>query len=228
MLHKIQNITKKDKWKSINGTRVVVAAFGIFAGITGIIAGVFEILQGDIPTEGIVISYIGYDYSIADDFTYFAVTIIPNFLVTGIFAVILSSLFLIWSVGFVHKPNGVKMLFLLAVLQMLVGGGWVIDLSLMTCILATRINQPLNWWRANLPSKLQKWLSNLLPISLICYSIIALSMNTISILAIYNEALLTIMTWLATLMFLPMILMIFGALAHDIQKDQISSRIFQR
>ena len=208
-------------WKSINGTRVVVAAFGIFAGITGIIAGVFEILQGNIATDDLVISYIGPKYPVADDFTYFAITIIPNFLLTGVLDVILSSIFLIWSIAFVHKTNGVKILLLLAVSQMLVGGGWVIDLSLITCILATRINQPLNWWQSHLPKNLQIWLSRLLPISLLCYSIIALSMNILSVLAVFNEVLFEYITWLAVFMFLPIILMIFGALAHDIQRTQM-------
>ena len=77
---------------------MVVTSFGILCGLTGIIAGVFEVLQGNVPTEGYVISTIGSEYTMYNDFTYYAVTIIPNFLVTGILAIFTSSLVTVWSV----------------------------------------------------------------------------------------------------------------------------------
>jgi hypothetical protein len=43
----------------LKGTRLVVAAFGTLCGLTGIIAGIFEVLQGNISTDGFVISTIG-------------------------------------------------------------------------------------------------------------------------------------------------------------------------
>lgn len=110
--------------RTFNGIRIVVAAFGILCGLTGIIAGSFEILQGNVSTGGFVISTIDSGYSMADDFTYFAVTIIPNFLVTGILAIIASLLVMAWSAKFVHRKKGVLVLAGLVILQTLVGGGW--------------------------------------------------------------------------------------------------------
>ncbi|MFX1536639.1 MAG: hypothetical protein ACFFDI_20675 [Promethearchaeota archaeon] len=207
-------------WQHFNGTRVVVAAFGIWCGLTGIIAGFFEILQGSIAPDSLVISYIGPNYSMADDSTYFAVTLIPNFLLTGILAIIVSSLVIIWSVGFVHKKYGVTLLFILSVIQMLVGGGWVIDLGIITCILATRINKPLNWWRSHLPIRFRIWLAKLFPFMLIIYSVVAISMNVFSILGVNNVVLLNYIEILAAVMFIPILLMTFGGLAQDIQKQR--------
>lgn len=204
---------------NMSATRIVVAAFGIFAGITGIIAGIFEILQGNTATNGFVISTIDPDHPLSTDFTYFSVSIIPNYLLTGIAALIMSTLFMIWSIGFVHRKHGVKILFILAILQMLVGGGWVIDLASLTCLLATQIGHPLNLWRTKMPVSIRDWSVKLLPFSMIIYVIVALSMNALSILALNDASYLEIITVLAALMFLPMILLPLGAISHDIQRD---------
>lgn len=205
-------------WQNINGTRVVVAAFGILCGITGIIAGYFEIRQGNIAPSGFTISTIGSNYSMSEDFTYFAVTIIPNLLVTGILAVLVSSMVIIWAVKFVHKKNGVSILLGLSITQMLVGGGWVIDLALITCILATRIDKPLDWWRFHLPIKLQFWLTKFLPYSIGVYAVLSFIMLVLTVLGINDAIMLKPLELLATAMFVPIILMIFGGLTHDIQR----------
>jgi len=209
-------------WQKINGMRVVVAAFGIFYGLTGVIAGFFEILQGNTTPNSFVISTIGPNYSMANDFTYFAVTIIPNFLITGILAILISCLIIIWAVAFVHKKYGVTILLILSITQMLVGGGWVIDLALITCILATQIDKPLNWWRSHLPKNIQLWLTKLFPFSVIVYAIVALSMNVLSILGVNNKAFIDLIGILAAFMFIPIVFMIFGGLAHEIQRHSPS------
>jgi hypothetical protein len=209
-------------WQKISGVRIVVAAFGILYGITGIIAGIFEILQGNNAPDGFLISTIGSNYLMADDFTYFAVTIIPNFLLTGILAVIVSCLIVIWSIAFVHKKYGVLVLFILSIAQMLVGGAWVIDLAIITCILATRIDKPLNWWRSHLPENIQLWLTKLFPSSIIVYAIVAFSMLNLTILGVNNRTFIDIIGILAAFMFVPMLLMIFGGLAYEIQRQDIS------
>ncbi len=218
MTHINQNNNRSNK-QNFNGTRVVIAGFGILCGLTGIIAGFFEILQGNNAPSGFAISTIGPNYSMADDFTYFAITIIPNFLLTGILAIFISCLVIIWSVIFVHKKYGVIILLALSIMQMLVGGGWVIDLATITCILATRIGKPLNWWRSHLPDNLRLWLAKLLPFSLICYAIVAFSMLVLSILGVNDIVLIRFIELLAAVMFIPMLLMIFGGLAHDLQRQ---------
>ena len=210
---------KELDWRNVNGTRVVVAAFGILCGLTGIIAGYFEIRQGSITPGGFVISTIGSGYSMADDFTYFAVTIIPNLFLTGVLAIAVSSMVILWSVWFVHRRNGVVVLLGLSVAQMLVGGGWVIDLALMTCIMATRIGKPLNWWRKHLPTRLRLLLVRLFPASLVGYALVSLSMLALTVLGVNDAAYLKPMGMLAAVMFIPMLVMIPGGLAHDVQRQ---------
>jgi len=206
---------------SLTGTRLVVAAFGSLCGLTGIIAGFFEILQGNSIPESIVISTIGPEYTMYEDFTYHAITIIPNFLVTGVLAIITSSLVILWSMKYIQRKNGALILLALSVAQMLVGGGWVIDLGVITSILATRIGKPLNWWRRNLPFNVRIWLVRLFPFSLISYVLISLSMLVLTIISVNSEALIKLLEPLAVVMFLPILLLIFGGLAYDIQNNPV-------
>jgi hypothetical protein len=104
-------------------------------------------------------------------------------------------------------------------IQMLVGGGWVIDLATITSILATRIDKPLEWWRSHLPKKFQYWLTKLFPPSLLGYAIISLSMLVLTIVGVNDVTVIQPMEILATTMFLPILLMILGGLAHDIQRQ---------
>jgi hypothetical protein len=203
--------------EGLTGLRIVIAAFGTLCGLTGIIAGFFEVLQGNIAPEGIVISTIGPEYAMFEDFTYYAITIIPNIRATGILSVILSSMVILWSVKYVQRKNGEWILLVLSVAQMLVGGGWVIDLALITCILATRIDKPLNWWRSNLPVNVRVYLVRLFPFSLVTYTLISLSMLVLTVIGVNSEALVKLLELLAATMFVPILLLIFGGLTHDIQ-----------
>jgi hypothetical protein len=202
---------------SAKGTRSLVTAFGLLCGITGILAGIFEVLQGNTMADGFAISTIGSSYGMADDFTYHAVTIVPNLLLTGILAIIVSSVVIIWSAKYVERPYGALILFALCIGQMLVGGGWVIDVGIFMCIFATRIGKPLNWWRKHLPDSARHWLARLYPVSLVLFGIIAGSMLVLTVLGVNSVVLIESITPLAGLMFIPMLLMMFGALATDIE-----------
>jgi hypothetical protein len=202
----------------LKGTRLVVAAFGTLCGLTGVIAGIFEVLQGNISTDGFVISTIGPNYLMYQDFTYYAVTIIPNFLITGILAIITSSIVILWSVRYVQREKGALILFALSVVQVLVGGGWVIDLGFIASVLATRIDNPIDWWHRNLNDKIRYWLKWVFPFSVAAYSLISLCMLVLSITGVNSEASIRQLEFLAAAMFVPVLLMIIGGMAYDINK----------
>ena len=204
--------------QKMTGTRLVVAFFGVLCGLTGIIAGVFELLQGNIKPDGFVISTIGPEYSMAGDFTYYAITIIPNLLITGILAVITSVLVIIWSIRYVDRKNGALILFGLSVAQMLVGGGWVIDLGTIASVLATRIGKPIDWLQKNIPEELFMTFSRIFSASVAAYSLISVAMLVITIFGINNEELIKMLEPLAAVMFIPILTMIVGGLVRDIEE----------
>ena len=203
-----------------------VSAFGVLCGLTGIIAGYFETLQGNVAPSGFIISTIGPTYSMWDTYgigdlwdTYSAITIIPNFFLTGIVAILVSFLVIIWSVGFIHKKYGAMIFLLLSIIQFLVGGSFVLDLALVAAIIATRINKPLTWWRSHLPVNLRSLLAKLWPWSFIAYVLLSLIMLGITIFGVNDASLSDLLGVLAAAMFIPLLLMIFGGFAYDIRRQ---------
>ena len=133
-------------------TRVVAASIGVICGLIGIQHGIFEILQGNVPTSGILIDAIGPDYKLWESAREPALSILPNYLITGICAVLIGLLVIVWSAAFIHKKYGALIFFALSVLQLLVGGGITpFELSILASLAAARINRPLTWWEKHLP-----------------------------------------------------------------------------
>ena len=148
-------------------TKIIVSTMGILLGIAGIDHGFFETLQGNTPTDGLIIQAIGDAQQMWLHGTEEAFTIIPNFLITGILAIIVSLAIMIWSVGFVDKKHGPTVFILLFILLVLVGGGiGQIIFFTLAWAGATHINKPLAWWRNVLPESARKVLAKLWPVSL--------------------------------------------------------------
>ena len=158
-------------WRNYSATRWVTTIYGILVGAAGIEHGIFEVLQGNIPTEGIMIDAIGPDYRFWPGAGERALTLIPNYLFTGIVAIVVGLLAVIWSIGYVERKYGASILTILLLTLFLVGGGFApIFMSLFACLAATRVNQPLNWWRSHFPGK--NLLAKLWPWILIFYTIV--------------------------------------------------------
>jgi hypothetical protein len=143
-------------------TRITVATLGTIFGISGMNHGFFEILQGNVPTGGLFISAIGEAQKMWPHGNELAFTLIPNFLMTGIAAMIVGLAIIIWSLSSVHKKNGPVVFILLFILLLMVGGG-VAQILFFPWIwlVSTRIKKPLTWWRKILPLKIQKPLGKL-------------------------------------------------------------------
>jgi len=147
-----------------NATRVTVSTFGTLAGLAGIEHGVGEILQGNAAPGGIMI----LAWPESEVFRILggepAMTIVPNLLVTGILAIILSLVFLVWATRFVQRKHGGLVLILLSVAMLLFGGGFGPPLlGIIVGSTATRINAPFTWWRAHLSAGLWRFLGKLWP-----------------------------------------------------------------
>lgn len=136
-------------------TRIAASVIGVLLGLTGLVNhGLFEMLQGNTPTNGLFIEAIGKSHRFWTYGTEGAITLIPNFLVTGVIVLLFSLAIVIWSIGFIHKRHGATVFLLLSILLTLVGGGIAhIVLFLPTWGYATRINKSLSWWQKTLPAK---------------------------------------------------------------------------
>jgi hypothetical protein len=147
-------------------THINVMTIGVIFGIAGMTHGFGEILQGNTPTGGVFINAIGAgsSWSRWTEGGEAAFTLIPNFLLTGIFAVSVGLAIVIWSLGFVHKEQGPFVFLLLFVLLFLVGGGiGQVLFFIPAWTVAREINKPLTSWRRLFPVRLRRFLAHLWP-----------------------------------------------------------------
>jgi hypothetical protein len=144
-------------------TRATASVLGILLGMGGLFNhGLFEILQGNTPTNGFYIEAIGKSHRYWIHGTEGAFTLIPNFLLTGIFVLLVSTAVIVWSIRFIHIRRGAAVFLFLLIALTLVGGGiGHIALFIPAWAYATRINKPLHWWGKVLSEKIRKPLKKL-------------------------------------------------------------------
>lgn len=155
-----------------NATRVVASWFGVVAGIAGIEHGYFEILQGNVRPDSLMIASMGPPCEAEKVWNACepAMTVIPNFLVTGILALIIGIIVLIWAAAFVQRKKGGLVLILLSILMLLFGGGIFPPLiGIVGGVAGTKINAPLARQPMHLSGSLLRFLAKLWPWPLVIF-----------------------------------------------------------
>lgn len=144
-------------------TTKLFLTLGILAGIMGIEHGIGEVLEGNRPTDGVfILSW--------PDSAFFeimsgepALTIVPNFLITGVLAIFFSSLFLIVVVKSNLDGKSISLLFALLFFMLLTGGGFGPPiLGTIAVLIALKSKSTLKLW-SKLPVKIHSGLSRLWP-----------------------------------------------------------------
>lgn len=144
--------------------RAVAAALGVCVGISGIDHGIFEMLQGNTPTHGLLIQAIGPDHLMWPNGTEDAFTIVPNFLVTGMLAILVGLTMIIWSVCYLDRPGASRVYIGLGLTLVLVGGGLgMLVFLLFGWLVARRIHRPPKLWTRAAPPALGATLDRIRP-----------------------------------------------------------------
>lgn len=156
-------------YSNLNATRIIATSIGVFFGLfSGVNHGIFEILQGNKPTNSLLIQAIGEAQRFWPLGGEDAFTIIPNYLLTGIASIIVGLIIVIWSIWFLAGKHGRSIFLGLCILSFLVGGGiGQVAFFVPAWAFATRINKPLTWWGKVLPRSTWKFLSFVWLITLI-------------------------------------------------------------
>jgi hypothetical protein len=154
----------KNASTNISAARITTAIFGVLAGLGGLTHGIGEILQGNVTpagmfivswTQGPIATHMGGDP---------AMTIVPNLLITGVLAIVVSLATIVWAVAFVQRKHGGTVLILLSIVMLLVGGGVGPPIiGILAGIAGTSINAPLTWWRTHLSNNVRRFLARLWP-----------------------------------------------------------------
>jgi len=163
-------------FENLNATHVIAAAIGVFLGLfSGINHGFFELLQGNQPTDGLVIDAIGEAQRFWSLGGEPAFTLIPNFMLTGIASMVVGLAIVIWSIWFLPGKHGRTVSLGLFILSFLVGGGiGQIAFFVPAWAFATRMDKPLTWWRKVLPRNTWPILSKLWIVTLTPAAIVML------------------------------------------------------
>lgn len=164
---------------NLNATPVIVTTIGVIFGLAGFNHGFFEFLQGNTPTDGLIIQAIGEAHRFWPEGTEEAFTIIPNFLISGILSMVLGLTIVVWSLGFIHTKHGRTVFLGLFILLFLFGGGiGQVAFFLPAWAFATRMDKPLDWWRKVLPRRTWSLLSRLwLPILVLSSAIMLMGLQ---------------------------------------------------
>ena len=215
-------------------TRATVATLGTIFGISGMGHGFFETLQGNISTGNLFISAIGEAQRMWPHGNEYAFTLIPNFLITGITAMLVGLAIVVWSLGFVHKDRGPAILVFLFILLLLVGGGVAQVLFFpWIWLVSTRINNSLVWWRKTLKGKIKILLGRLWLWCLIISSallVFALEIAVTGYIPTVNDpdTVLSVMLFCLALEagFLP--LTFITGFAHDVKVEPVVTREYSQ
>jgi len=220
-------------YENINATRVIATSIGAFFGLfSGVNHGFFELLQGNQPTDSLVIDAIGEAQKFWPLGGEPAFTLIPNFMFTGIASMIVGVAIVVWSIWFLPTRHGRTVFLGLFILSFLVGGGiGQVAFFVPAWAFATRMDKPLTWWRKVLPRSMWLFLSKLWIVALTLASIAMLiglemaifgyfpgitepeSIESISLLFVLAAAILCVVSFIAG----------FG---HELRRMELNNRVF--
>jgi hypothetical protein len=194
-------------------TRVIAAAFGAFAGFGGLEHGYFEILQGNVRPDSIMIASMGPP-CVPEEVWHGcepAMTIVPNFLVTGILAMLLGLVTMVWAVAFVERRHGGTILALLSLGLLLFGGGiFPPVIGIIGGVLGTRIRTPLR----RQPDPVWRMLAKLWPWAIVVFFVWLFGQFVIGYF--FNEVLMENLVLWAVLFLGLLVLSILAGYGHDV------------
>jgi hypothetical protein len=154
-------------------TRTTAAVLGLTAGAAGIEHGYFELLQGNVRPESLMIPSMGppcvpeLSWNACEP----AMTVVPSLLITGLLAIPFGVLFMAWAVLGVHKKGGGLVMILLSVPLLLFGGGiFPPVIGVVAGALGTRISTPLTE-QSSLPGRPLRFVALVWPWSLVLYGV---------------------------------------------------------
>jgi hypothetical protein len=200
-------------------TRLTATVLGLTAGLAGIEHGVFEVLQGRVRPEGLMIASIGppcvpeRSWNSCEP----AMTIVPDLLITGILATILGVIVMVWSVLLVHKRRGSLGMILLSVLLLLFGGGIFPPLiGIIAAAVGSRIDKPLYPRTSRLSGRAGRALGTLWPWSLVLYVVWVLGQFVLG--HFFNDWLLANGYIVIVMVLGTLLLSGLSSYAHDLQR----------
>lgn len=203
-----------------SAARITASTFGVLSGLGGITHGVGEMLQGSVPTGGIVVNswtqgpiaaYMGGEP---------AMTVLPNLFVSGLATILVSLATIVWSVAFVQRKHGGLVLILLSLAMLLVGAGFAPPIMGLLAGVAGLGIHAHAWWGTRLPAGIQHALASAWPwVYGICLAN-GLFLVVGSLILVYSFALNNPNLFVLSFLFaiVTLLLVIITGAAYDVQE----------
>ncbi len=155
---------RKNVLAKLGAAGIVALVFGVLAGVGGLVHGIGEMWQGNVKPDGIIIDSWTEGPIATNMDGEPGMTIVPNLLVTGALTSLTSLAIIVWSVAFVQRKHGGRVLILLSIAMMLVGGGFGPPIiGILAGVAGTGINAPHSGWRRRIPASARRFLAPLWP-----------------------------------------------------------------
>jgi hypothetical protein len=193
-------------------TKTTAMWLGIVAGTAGLEHGYFEMMQGSAPPPGLMFPSIGPPCSpdVAWNACEPAMSILPNFWVSGLLTIVLGLVIIVWSAAFLQTRRGGLVLIFLSVALLLLGGGFFPPLiGIIGGAAGTQINKPL----ASLPGRITRSAARLWPWPLVILMVWLLGQFPVGYF--FNDFLKSIMGFGLLLILSMLPLSVYSAYAYD-------------
>ena len=212
-------------------TRLTTSIFGVALTVGAFQHGFFEFLQGNTATNGILIQAIGEQQRYWIHGTEEAITVVPNFLFTGLLAMAISVFAAIWSVKYINTRHGTTVFLSTFIVLTLVGGGLAhIVFFLPIWGYSTRIDKRLGFWTKLFPKKVRRKLGRIWPFSAALVAILFIVALEISIFGyvpgVDNPELILAICWgLLGLAWVLVQASYISGFAHDIEDRETRNEL---
>jgi hypothetical protein len=128
-------------------TRTLYLTLGIITGVMGIVHGLGEVLQGNQPSESVFIQSRPNSPFFAVMNGEPAITIVPNYLITGLLAIVFSCAFLVMITKPIHNKTSRIILVMLLSAMLLTGAGFGSPvLGLVAVLITIRSSWSQRFW----------------------------------------------------------------------------------
>jgi hypothetical protein len=157
-----------------NAIRITSTSLGIYAGLLGAEHGIFELMQGNIRTGGLVIQAMGPACQAEGMWhaCFPAFTVLPSYVASGLLATLFSLSVAAWAATCLQLRRGGLILLLLSVGMFLTGGGFVPLLTgSMAAFSASTFHLPGGQRQRGLPRSLRRFLAALFPWALLLIAV---------------------------------------------------------
>lgn len=212
--------------RQIPATRIVASTVGVMAGLLSIEHGYFETLQGHAVPGSIVIQAIGppCEGNAMWHGCEPAMTIIPDFFITGILAIVIGVIVVVWAALFVERKHGGAVLIALSIVLLFVGGGFTsMGYGVIAGAVGTRINAPSTWWRAHLSGDARRLLAGAWPWSFVAF--LLFWVTEVPFGYFFNDVLLNLSVVTALLGLGLPILTVFTGFAYDLRRTGVDVKL---